>query len=77
MELKYWESLSVLQEQNKSLFFRTFISPTYTFSLARNIIVYTPSQSTIREKYFINHNIKVKMPTLARDKQPFHLTLPS
>ena len=46
----------------------TFISPIYTFSLAENIIVYTPIQGTNREKYF-NHIIyKAKMPTLAGNK---------
>ena len=33
-----------------------FHSPIYTFSLAGNIIIYTPSQGTNKEKYF-NHNI--------------------
>ena len=33
-------------------FFGTFISPNYTFSLAGNIFIYTPSQGTNREKYF-------------------------
>ena len=32
----------------------TFASPIYTFSLAGNIIDYTPNQSTNRVKYF-NH----------------------
>ena len=31
------------------------VSPIYTFSLAANIIAYTPSQGTNRVKYF-NHN---------------------
>ena len=35
---------------------RTFVSTIYTFSLAGNIIFYTPSQITIREMYF-NHII--------------------
>ena len=34
----------------------TFVSPIYTFSLAGNINVYTPIQSTNMEKYF-NHII--------------------
>ena len=34
----------------------TFVSPIYTFSLAGNIIVYTPNQGTNEEKYF-NHII--------------------
>ena len=33
-----------------------FVSPIYTFSLAGNIIVYTPNQGKNREKYF-NHII--------------------
>ena len=33
-----------------------FVSPIYTFSLAGNIIVFTPIHSTNREKY-LNHNI--------------------
>ena len=41
----------------------TSVSSTYTFSLAGNIIVYTPNQSTNREQYF-NHIYKEKMPTL-------------
>ena len=46
----------------------TFVSPIYTFSLAGNIIVYTPNQGSNREKYF-NHIIyKRKMPTLAGNK---------
>ena len=46
----------------------SFVSAIYTFSLAGNIIVYTPNQSRNREKY-INHIIyKGKMPTLAGDK---------
>ena len=32
----------------------TFVSPIYTFSLAGNIIAYTPNQGTNREKYFNN-----------------------
>ena len=31
----------------------TLVSSVYTFSLAGNIIVYTPNQGTNREKYFI------------------------
>ena len=46
----------------------TFVSPIYTFSFAGNKIVYTPNQSSDREKYF-NHIIyKGKMPTLAGNK---------
>ena len=37
---------------NCSLQFSIFVSPIYTFSMGRNIIVYTPSQSTNGEKYF-------------------------
>ena len=47
----------------------TFVSPIYAFSLARNIIGYTPIQGTNREKYF-NHIIyKGKRPTLAGNRQ--------
>ena len=43
----------------------TFVSPIYTFSLAEDIIVYTPIQDTISEKNF-NHTINNgKMTTLA------------
>ena len=48
----------------------TFVYPVYTFSSARNIIVYTPSRGTNREKHF-NHIIyKRKMPTLEGNKHP-------
>ena len=77
LEVTMWVSSSILQESKKILSYCTFISPNYTFSLAGNIIVYTPSQGISREKYFINHNIKVKMPTLAGNKQVFHASLPS
>ena len=67
---KRWSRISLtilraaIQFNNNS----TFVSPIYTFSSARNIIVYTPIQGTNREKYF-NHNIyKGKMPTLAGNK---------
>ena len=43
----------------------TFVSPFYTFSLAGNIIVYTPIQGTNRKKYFNLIIYKGKMPTLA------------
>ena len=36
------------------------------------MIVYTPKQSTNLEKYFINYNIEVKMPTLAENKHFFY-----
>ena len=45
----------------------TFVSPINTFSLAGNIIVYTPDQGTNREKYF-NHNIKKKKNADSRGK---------
>ena len=46
----------------------TFVSPSCTFSLARNIIVYTPIKGRNREKYF-NHIIYTgKMPTLTGSK---------
>ena len=47
----------------------TFVSPIYIFSLAGNIIVYTPNQDTVREKYFIHIIYKGKMPNLAGKKQ--------
>ena len=46
----------------------TFVPPIYTFSLAGNIIVYTPIQGTNRENHS-NHTIyKGKIPTLLGDK---------
>ena len=46
----------------------TFVSPSYTFSLAGNINVYTPIRGSNGEKYF-NHIIyKGKMPTLVGNK---------
>ncbi len=42
---------------------------------AGNITVYTPSQGTNREKYFINYCTKVKMPTPAGKKHLFYPTL--
>ena len=55
----------------------TLVFPIYTFSMAGNIIVYTPSQSTNREKYF-NHTIyKETMPTLTGKKTLFYQFLPS
>ena len=44
---------------------KTSISPSYTFSLAGKIIVYTPIQGTKREKYFNLIIYRGKMPTLA------------
>ena len=44
-----------LNKKNNS----TFVSPIYTFSLAGNIIVYTPLQGTNGAKYF-NHIIYIK-----------------
>ena len=46
----------------------TFIAPIYTFSLAGNIIVYTPIQGTNREKYFNQYIYTGKMPTMAGNK---------
>ena len=48
--------------------FGTFVSPIYTSSLARNIIIYTPIQGTIREKYLSDIIYKGKMPTLTGNK---------
>ncbi len=46
----------------------TFVSSIYIFSLAGNIIVYTPNRSKNREKYF-NHIIsKGRMPALVAKK---------
>ena len=45
----------------------TFISPIYTFSLAGNIVVYTPSKGTNREKYFNHINYKDKRCLLWRE----------
>ena len=52
--------LSSVLHKNKTCAFCAFISPIYTFSSAGNIFVYTPSQGTNREKYFIHYHIKVK-----------------
>ena len=43
----------------------TFVSPIYTFCLAGNIFVYTPSKSTNREKYFKYFYYKRNMERLA------------
>ena len=43
--------VSTLEINKKQLSFSTFICPTYTFSMAGTIIVYTPSQGTVGEKY--------------------------
>ena len=43
----------------------TFVSSFHIFSLAGDIIVYTPSQSKNRENYFNHTNHKGKRPTLA------------
>ena len=50
----------------------TFVSHIYTFSSVANIIVYTPSQGTKREKYFNYNFSKGKMPTLSGNK---HLSI--
>ena len=42
--------------ENNSL----LVSLIYTFSLAGNILVYTPSQGTTREKYFNHKSYKGK-----------------
>ena len=54
-----------------------FISPTYTFSLAVNIVVYTPSQGSNREKYFIHINNKGTRCRLWREMNTFHPFLAS
>ena len=43
----------------------TFDSSIYTFSLARNKIVYRPSQGTNKGYYFSNNMVKEKMPNLS------------
>ena len=43
-------------------------SPNYTFCLSGNIVVYTPSRCTNRERYFNHINYKGKMPTVAGNK---------
>ena len=52
---------------NNTIYFHTSpsVSPIYTFSFAGNIIVYTPSHDTHREKYFNQINYKGKMLSLA------------
>ena len=49
-----------------------FLSPIYTFSLAGNMIFYTPNQGWNGERYFIHNIFKGKMPTLAWSK---HLSI--
>ena len=49
----------------------TFVSPIYTFSQAGNIIVYTPSQDTNREKYFNHINYKDKRCRLRQEINTF------
>ena len=46
----------------------TSVSSIYTFSLAGNIIVCTPIQGTITEKYFIHIICKGKWPTHVENK---------
>ena len=51
----------------------TFVSPIYTFSLAGNLIVYSPIRGTNMEKYFNQIIYKGKMPTVAGNKHlPVH-----
>ena len=54
-----------------------FISPMYTFSLAGNINVFTPSQGTNWKEYFQQKNIEAGMSTLAGNKNfsVYHRTL--
>ena len=49
----------------------TFVSPINTFSLAGNIIFYTPIHSTNREKYFNRIIEKGKVSNLAVNKHIF------
>ena len=64
-------------ECQKLIIFGTFISPIYTFSLVGDLIVYTKNQGTNREIFFIKYEVKVKIPTLARNKQVFQSSLTS
>ena len=57
--------------------FCTIIFPINTFSLEAKLIVHSPIQRTNTEKYFMNYNIKVKMPTLVGNEQLFHSSLSS
>ena len=64
--IKYYLSI----RYNKCVFANS-ISPIYTFSLARNIIVYTPSQGTKREKYSYNIQQQRLKRQLRREKNTF------
>ena len=52
-----------ISESNKknNINLTALVSPNYTFSLAGNIIVYTPTQGTNREKYSNHDNSKRKI----------------
>ena len=68
---------TIKRSRNLSFYNSTFVSPIHTFSLAWNIIVYTPFQGTNKKKYFNNIIYKWKLPTLAGNKHlsvhfPFH-----
>ena len=71
---EYHHYYRVIKKFLKALNLYFHFSYLYLF-LAGNIIVYTPSQGTNREKYFTNYYIKVKMLTRAGNKQPFHPSL--
>ena len=51
-QLTFFKEINTVPKATKLYNNSTFVSAIYTFSLAGNIIVYTPNQSTIREKYF-------------------------
>ena len=60
--------------QNSAIFRsdkRTRFYPIYTFSLAGNKVVYTPSQGTIREMYFNHINYKDKRCQLWQEIKTF------
>ena len=53
----------------------TFVSPIYSFSLAENVIAYTPIQGTIEEKYFNHITNKVKNADSSGKQLPFRPSL--
>ena len=57
---------------NNTIIISTFASPIYTFSLAGNIIVYTPSQGTNLEKYFNQINYEDEKRWLWEEINTFH-----
>ena len=57
--------------QNNLINISTFVSPIYTFSLALNILVYTPSQGKNREKYLNQITYQDKKGQLWREINTF------